>query len=159
MTKIPSGPGLDEVDREERHERDRQHDGRDHGGAGVVVLFQLDDDQNGCDLRHVGRVPRDEDHRPVLTPPTARAKASVKPVRTAGTRGGKSAVHTARVREAPSVAAASSSSRSISAMSGWTVRTANGRPTKTSATKMPSGVNAIFRPSGATRLPIQPFGA
>ena len=48
------------------------------------------------------------------------------------------------------MAAASSISRSISAMSGCTVRTAKGRPTNTSATKMPSGVKATLRPSGAS---------
>ncbi len=62
-------------------------------------------------------------------------------------------------RLAPSVAAASSSSRSISPINGCTVRTANGRDTNTRATKIPSGVNAILRPRGATSSPIQPFGA
>ena len=42
---------------------------------------------------------------------------------------------------------------------GCTVRTTNGSPMKTSAMKMPSGVNATLMPSGASRLPSQPFSA
>ena len=62
-------------------------------------------------------------------------------------------------RLAPSVAAASSTSWSISSMTGCTVRTTKGRPMKISATTMPSGVKATLMPSGASRLPIQPLGA
>jgi hypothetical protein len=42
---------------------------------------------------------------------------------------------------------------------GWTVRTTNGRPMKTSATVMPKGVYATLMPSFANGVPIQPLGA
>ena len=72
--------------------------------------------------------------------PTARAKASAKPVRMAGARPGSSTLEMVWKRLAPSVAAASSTSRSISSITGCTVRTTKGRPMKISAMTMPSGV-------------------
>ena len=62
-------------------------------------------------------------------------------------------------RDAPSVAEASSISGSISARTGSTLRTMNGRPMKTNAMKMPSGVKAILTPKRSKNPPIQPFGA
>ena len=38
----------------------------DRGGAGIVELLELDDDQQRRDLRHVGHVAGDEDHRAVF---------------------------------------------------------------------------------------------
>src|SRR5215217_6729371 len=71
--------------------------------------------------------------------PTARAKASVKPVITAGRTGGNTTRQRMLMREAPSMAADSSSSRSKSRSTGSTVRTTKGSPTKTSAMRMPMG--------------------
>ncbi|MNY44745.1 hypothetical protein D3C86_1798000 [compost metagenome] len=62
-------------------------------------------------------------------------------------------------RLAPSVAAASSTSLSISSMIGCTVLTTKGRPTKISAMTMPAGVKATLMPSGDSSDPIQPLGA
>ncbi|MNW67726.1 hypothetical protein D3C74_463590 [compost metagenome] len=62
-----------------------------------------------------------------------------------------------RNRPAPSVAEASSISRSRSSSTGCTVRTTNGIPINISASVIPSGVNATFSPSGSSREPIQPF--
>jgi hypothetical protein len=62
-------------------------------------------------------------------------------------------------RVAPSEADASSNSCSMSSNTGCTVRTTNGRPMNTSATKMPSGVNATVIPSGASKAPTHPVSA
>ncbi len=91
--------------------------------------------------------------------PVARAKASAKPVSSAGSRVGRITRRNVCQRVAPRLAAASSSSASRSSSTGCTVRTTNGRPMKVSATTMPSGVNATFNPSGSSRDPIQPLGA
>ena len=72
--------------------------------------------------------------------PTARASARAKPVSSAGVSIGRITRTKVRARLAPRVADASSTSRSISSITGWTVRTTNGRLMKTSATQMPSGV-------------------
>src|SRR5204863_118586 len=45
MTKPPSRPCLEQVDRQQQHEGNRQHDGGDGGGAGVVEFLQANDDQ------------------------------------------------------------------------------------------------------------------
>ena len=62
-------------------------------------------------------------------------------------------------RFAPSVAAASSSSRWMSSSTGCTVRATNGGPMKVSATKTPSGVYETSIPSRASHCPIQPLPA
>ena len=72
--------------------------------------------------------------------PTARAKASEKPVRIAGVSRGRITREMVCQRLAPSVAAASSSSCSNSSSTGCTVRTTKGRPMKMSAMTMPLGV-------------------
>jgi hypothetical protein len=72
--------------------------------------------------------------------PSARAKASAKPVSKAGPMAGKITLTKVCQREAPSEAAASSTSVSISSITGCKVRTTKGRPMKVSATTMPSGV-------------------
>ncbi|GJE71687.1 hypothetical protein CHKEEEPN_3234 [Methylorubrum podarium] len=72
--------------------------------------------------------------------PTPRAKARAKPVSTAGISGGSTTRTRVVIRDAPRMAEASSTSLSISAISGCTVRTAKGRPMKTMAMKMPTGV-------------------
>jgi hypothetical protein len=72
--------------------------------------------------------------------PTARAKASAKPVRSVGSTLGSSTRVMVCQRLAPSVAAASSSSFSASSSTGCSVRTTNGRPMKVQATTMPTGV-------------------
>ena len=72
--------------------------------------------------------------------PTARARASAKPVRIAGISEGRITWNTVWRRLAPSVADASSSSRSNSSSTGCTVRTTKGRPMKISAMAMPVGV-------------------
>ena len=64
-----------------------------------------------------------------------------------------------RSRPAPSVAAASSTSRSRFSSTGCSVRTTNGRPTNVSAITTPSGVNAPLMPSGTRYLPSQPLAA
>src|SRR5262245_22925706 len=63
MAEPPPAPGLQQVDREQDAERERQHDDRDRGGAGVVELLQLDDDEHRRDLRHVRQIAGDEDDR------------------------------------------------------------------------------------------------
>ena len=72
--------------------------------------------------------------------PTARAKASAKPVRSAGKMAGKMTLTKVCQREAPSDAAASSTSVSISSITGCRVRTTKGRVMKVSAKTIPSGV-------------------
>ena len=72
--------------------------------------------------------------------PTARAKAMATPVSRAGAKDGRTTRASVCSRVAPSVAAASSTSRSRSWSTGCTVRTTNGRPMKVSATTTPSGV-------------------
>jgi hypothetical protein len=82
----------------------------DRGGAGVVELLQPDDDQQRRDLGDVGMLPAMKMTEPYS--PTARAKASAKPVRMAGA-GPAGSPQDRLQRLAPSVAAASSTSRSI----------------------------------------------
>ena len=93
-------------------ERDRQHHGRDRGGAGVVVLLQLDDDQERGDLGRHRHVAGDEDHRAVLADGAGEGEREAGEQRRAAARAG-SPRKTVCQRLAPSVAAASSSSRSI----------------------------------------------
>ena len=91
--------------------------------------------------------------------PMAREKASVKPVRSAGKMAGKSTRRKVCQREAPSEAAASSISGSMSSITGCKVRTTKGRPIKVRATTMPSGVKATLIPNGSRWRPIQPLPA
>ena len=55
-----------EIDDEQHGEGDDQHDRRDGRRAGIVEFLELDDDQQRRDLRHVGDVAGDEDHRAVF---------------------------------------------------------------------------------------------
>ena len=61
--------------------------------------------------------------------------------------------------EAPSVAAACSTSRSRSSSTGCRVLTTNGKPMNVSATTMPKGVNATLIPNDLSQIPSQPLGA
>src|SRR4029079_15355427 len=91
--------------------------------------------------------------------PMARANASAKPVMSAGSTIGSITRRKIDQRDAPRVAAASSSSRGSSSSTGCTVRTTNGRPMNVNATSTPSGVNATLMPSGSSSDPIQPLAA
>src|SRR5262245_43969502 len=153
-TLSPPRPGLQQVDGEKQDERRHQHQAGDHGGAGIVELLQLDDDEQRHDLGVDGHVAGDADLRAVL--PDGAGKASVKPVISAGSSGGSTTRRRMLAREAPSMAADSSSSRSKSISTGSTVRTTNGRPTKMSAMRMPSGVNATFTSIRDNGWPSQP---
>src|SRR5512132_901250 len=62
----PLVPALQPVDDEKHAEPGDEHDCRDRGGAGIVVLLELDDDQQRCDLRDHRQVSGDEDDRAVL---------------------------------------------------------------------------------------------
>ena len=151
-------PALQRVDEEQQQERRDQHHGRDRGRVRVAEFLQPDDDQQRRDLRHVRQVAGDEDDRAVLADRARereREAGQQRRARCSAARRGARSVQ----RLAPSEAAASSSSFSRSSSTGCTVRTTNGRPMKTSATKMPSGVNATLMPSGASRPPSQPFSA
>src|SRR5437016_2239345 len=59
-------PAFEQVDREERHEGDRQDDDRDRRRFRVGELLQPRDDENGRDLGLEGHVARDEDDGAVL---------------------------------------------------------------------------------------------
>ena len=91
--------------------------------------------------------------------PMAREKASVKPVISAGRIAGMRTKRKVCQRLAPSTAAASSISGSMSSITGCSVRTTKGRLMKVSATTMPTGVNATLKPSGSRCRPIQPLPA
>ena len=91
--------------------------------------------------------------------PTARANASAKPVRSAGSMAGRITRKKVCSRFAPSEAAASSSSRSASSSTGCTVRTTKGKPMKISAITTPSGVKATRMPTSSSAAPSQPLGA
>ena len=65
-TRRRAAPALEQVDHQEQHERDDQHDHADRRGAGVVELLQLGDDQQRRDLGLHRHVAGDEDHRAVL---------------------------------------------------------------------------------------------
>src|SRR3954463_15819318 len=41
----PPRPGLQQIDRQQHQEGDRQHDHGECHGAGIIVLLELDDDQ------------------------------------------------------------------------------------------------------------------
>ena len=88
--------------------------------------------------------------------PSARAKASAKPVSSAGVTIGKITCRKVCQRLAPSVAEASSSSLLRSSSTGCTVRTTNGRPMKVSATNTPTGVKLTLN---GRYWPIRPFCA
>src|SRR5215207_5729575 len=62
----PSRPPLQQVDRQQQDERCDQHQRGDDGRAGVVELFELDDDQQRQDLGRAWHVPGNEDDRPVF---------------------------------------------------------------------------------------------
>src|SRR5215813_14469081 len=59
-------PSLQHVDGEEKDERGDQHQGGDHGGAGIIELLELDHDQKRNDFRIARDVAGDEDHRAVF---------------------------------------------------------------------------------------------
>ena len=86
--------------------------------------------------------------------PSARAKASAKPVSSAGVSTGRMTRVKVWRRVAPRIAAASSTSWCRSSSTGWSVRTTNGRPMKVSATQTPTGVKLTL--NGSQR-PIQPL--
>src|SRR5882762_4224311 len=91
--------------------------------------------------------------------PTARAKARAKPVSRAGHSAGMMTRAKVCHSDAPSVAAACSTSLSSSSRTGCKVLTTNGKPMKMSAMTTPSGVKATWIPSGCSARPSQPFGA
>ncbi|MGY3121309.1 hypothetical protein ACVWXQ_005246 [Bradyrhizobium sp. S3.14.4] len=91
--------------------------------------------------------------------PTARAKASARPVSSAGPSEGRITRMMVCQRLAPRLPAASSISGSRSWSTGCTVRTTKGMPMKIMATKMPIGVNATLIPSAASGAPSQPVSA
>src|SRR6185503_13128379 len=68
------GPALQAVDDEQEGERHHQHDGGDRGGADVVVLLQLGDNDQRGDLRHHGEVTGDEDDRAILADGTCESQ-------------------------------------------------------------------------------------
>ncbi len=78
-------PRLQRVDRQQQHERRHQHHHGDRGGAGVVVLLELGDDEQRRDLGlTIGMLPAMKITEPYS--PSARAKASAKPVSSAGSQ-------------------------------------------------------------------------
>ncbi len=72
--------------------------------------------------------------------PMPRAKARVKPDRSAGSISGKITFQKVRTRPAPRIWAASSYWLSNFSSTGWTLRTTKGMPMNTSATVMPRRV-------------------
>ena len=129
---------LQQVEQQQDGERHQQHHQTQRGGAGIVELLQADDDQQRRDLADHRHVAGDEDDRTVFADTACQRR----------TEAGQQGRHQRRqhdaahvcARVAPSVAAASSASSGRSMMTGSSVRTTNGRPTKISATRMPSGV-------------------
>ena len=89
--------------------------------------------------------------------PTARAKASAKPVSSAGSSAGRMTRRKVCQRPAPRRRGGLLQLGLESSSTGCTVRTTNGRPMKVSATTTPSGVKATLMPSGSSGCPIQPF--
>src|SRR6266567_2210136 len=65
-TLPPPRPRLEKIDREQQNERGDQHQAREHGGAGVIELLELDHDEQWQDFGNSGHVAGDEDHRAVL---------------------------------------------------------------------------------------------
>src|SRR6266850_2463525 len=63
---VSLAPAFEEVDGEERDERDREQDDGDRRRLGVGELLEAGDDQDGGDLGPVRHVARDEDDRAVL---------------------------------------------------------------------------------------------
>ena len=90
--------------------------------------------------------------------PSVRASASAKPVRNAGATSGSVTRRKIVNGAAPSDAAACANSRGSVAITGCTVRTTNGSPTKASASTIPAGVYAIAMPCCASHEPTQPCG-
>src|SRR5450631_2554225 len=91
--------------------------------------------------------------------PTARANARAKPVSRAGHNAGRMTRAKVCHSDAPSVAAACSTSLSNSSNTGCKVLTTNGKPMKMSAMTTPKGVNATWIPSGCNPRPNHPLGA
>ena len=92
--------------------------------------------------------------------PSARAKASAKPVSSAGSDGRQDhAAERLPARWRPGWRRPPPTSASRSSSAGCSVRTTNGRPMNVSAMTTPSGENAALMPSGSSARPIQPFGA
>src|SRR5712691_4736369 len=59
-------PALQAVDQEQDDEGGDEHDHRDRGGVRGLELLQLDDDEQRRDLRHVGQITGNEDHRSIF---------------------------------------------------------------------------------------------
>src|SRR5690606_11299155 len=51
-----AAPGLQQVEDEQHGEGDDQHDRPDRRCGGIVIFLQPDDNEQRCDLRHVGQV-------------------------------------------------------------------------------------------------------
>src|SRR5215211_7974818 len=66
MAEPAAAEGLQAIYGEQRQEGDREHHRRDGGGAGIVELLELGDDEQRRDLRDERHVAGDEDHRAVL---------------------------------------------------------------------------------------------
>src|SRR6202142_2046373 len=62
----PPSPGLQCVDEQEKRERPGQHHDRQRGGARLVVLVELRDDEKRHDLRPQWHVSRDEHDQAIL---------------------------------------------------------------------------------------------
>ncbi|CAI8721855.1 protein of unknown function [Methylococcus capsulatus] len=72
------GPPLQQVDGQQQGERDQQHGHRQGGGAGVVVLLQLGDDEQRGDFRDQRNVAGDEDHRAVFADATGEGQGEAR---------------------------------------------------------------------------------
>ena len=101
-----------------------------------------------------GRLPARKTTEPYS--PTPRAKANAAPATNAGSKGGRMTRRKSWLGAAPSVIAASCTAGSSAMMTGCSVRTMKGRPTKASATPIPSGVKATCTPTAANGAPNQP---
>ena len=115
------------ADQQSSSDRGSQQHDRDRGGAGFVAGLDLLADEDRGDLRF-GRPPAKSRTEPYS--PSARAKARATPAARPGRRLGKMMRRKIVKPPAPSEAAASSISRSISISSGCTARTTKGRVTK-----------------------------
>ena len=62
----PAAPALRRVDDEQHDEGDGQHDRGDRGRAVVIVFLEFHDNQQRGDLRDIGDIAGDEDHRTVF---------------------------------------------------------------------------------------------
>ena len=67
MAKSPRCPALYQIDQQKNHEGCGQHDGGNGGCTGIIIFFQLDDNQQRRNFRDIGQVSGNKNDGAIFT--------------------------------------------------------------------------------------------